>query len=109
MTSPVLLFPFKSSDAMFQLTYPLAHAEVRRSSPKPPTAIRPVCHRPNPEKRPQRTERKNADHRGDADCILVRMVPSLSNVVRDAPNGDQSKYDKPDDHDEDGKRDPIKH
>src|SRR5262245_56609966 len=55
----------------------------------PPT-LRPVRHRPNPEKRPQRMQREQAYPSGRVDCVLVRMVAFVRDVIRDVVDGDDA-------------------
>src|SRR5262249_9544955 len=55
----------------------------------PPT-LRPIRHRPNPEKRPQRMQREQAYPSGRVDCVLVRMVAFVRDVIRDVVDGDDA-------------------
>src|SRR5215475_6149024 len=57
---------------------------------EPPPALRPIRHRPNPEKRPQRVQREQAYPSGCVDCVLVRMVAFVRDVIRDVVDSDDA-------------------
>jgi hypothetical protein len=53
-----------------------------------PAAIRPVKHRPDPEKRPKNVERKKAHPAGDVDRILMRMMAVHRDLVGNVMDSD---------------------
>ena len=76
----------------------LVEALRRSTLAEPPAAIGSVRHRPDPQERPDRVQREQADPAGDMDRILVRMVAVLGDLVGDGVNRDDRIEQR--DHDE---------
>src|SRR5436190_19041366 len=60
-----------------------------------PATLRPVGHRPNPQKRPQRMQGEEADPAGGVDRILMRMIAGLGDQIGYVMNC----YDRVENHD----------
>ena len=59
-----------------------------------PAAIGAVGHRPDPQERPQRMQREQADPAGGMDRILVGMAAMLCDLVRNVVNCDDRVEDR---------------
>jgi hypothetical protein len=71
-----------------------------------PSAIavhRVICGGPNPEEWPDRMKGEKTDPPARVNGILVRVIPSLSHMIRDVVNRDHPVSEDQDDKDEDGK------
>src|SRR5262249_12009207 len=57
---------------------------------KSPAALRPVRHRPDPQKRPDRMQREQAHPPGRMDGVLMRMIATFRDEVWDVVDGDDA-------------------
>src|SRR4051794_6681230 len=74
-----------------------------------PAALGLICHRPDPQERPQRVQREQAYPARGVNSVLVRVVPVVRDLSRYVVDGDDSVEQHHADKYEDEQRDIFEH